>query len=70
MAERADQTRALLIGLEAAKADFDQHSALFVDVRDYEEYRHSHIPGAISVPLKEIFGHLGELSRNRRIIFG
>ncbi len=70
MAERLDQAHAPLIGLEAAKAEFDRGSALFADVRDYEEYRRSHIPGAISVPLKEIFRHLGELPRDRRIVFG
>ena len=69
MAERLGRTHAPTIGLEAAIAEFDRGSALFVDVRDYEEYRRSHIPGAISVPLEEIFRHLEELPEDRRIIF-
>ena len=69
MAERLDQTVAPMIGLEAAKAEFDRGSALFVDVRDYEAFERSHIPGAISLSLKELLRRLGELPRDRRIIF-
>ncbi len=39
------------IDRQEAKAEFDNHAALFVDVRSSEEYDRCRIPGAISVPL-------------------
>ena len=39
-----------------------------LDVRPSEEYRAGHIPGAISVPLKELKGRLSTLPRDREIV--
>ena len=39
-----------------------------LDVRPAEEYRAGHIPGARSVPLKELKKRLSELSKNRDIV--
>jgi rhodanese-related sulfurtransferase len=39
-----------------------------LDVRPVEEYRAGHIPGAVSVPLKELKQHLAELSHDREIV--
>ncbi len=39
-----------------------------LDVRPFEEYRAGHIPGAISVPLKELNGRLSTLPRDREIV--
>ena len=39
-----------------------------LDVRPPEEYRAAHIPGAVSVPLKELEKHLGSLPKDREIV--
>ncbi|HLC18924.1 MAG TPA: metalloregulator ArsR/SmtB family transcription factor [Thermodesulfobacteriota bacterium] len=42
--------------------------ATVLDVRPGDEYRAGHIPGAISVPLKELEAHLKELPADREIV--
>ena len=39
-----------------------------LDVRPAEEYRAGHIPGALSIPLRELERRLGELPRDREVI--
>ena len=39
-----------------------------LDVRPKEEYAAGHIPGAVSMPLKELEKHLSELPRDREIV--
>ena len=39
-----------------------------LDVRPPEEYRAGHIPGALSVPLKQLRSHLSKLPRNQDIV--
>jgi rhodanese-related sulfurtransferase len=39
-----------------------------LDVRPAEEHRAGHIPGAISIPLKELEDRLSELSRDQQIV--
>jgi rhodanese-related sulfurtransferase len=39
-----------------------------LDVRPHDEYRAGHIPGAVSIPLKELEAHLSELPRDREIV--
>ena len=39
-----------------------------LDVRPVEEYRAAHIPGALSVPLKELKRRLSDLPRDREIV--
>ncbi len=39
-----------------------------LDVRPVEEYRAAHIPGALSVPLKELERRLSDLSADREIV--
>jgi rhodanese-related sulfurtransferase/predicted transcriptional regulator len=39
-----------------------------LDVRPLEEYRAGHIPGAVSIPLKELEAHLSMLPRRREIV--
>jgi rhodanese-related sulfurtransferase/DNA-binding transcriptional ArsR family regulator len=41
---------------------------IVLDVRPNEEYRAAHIPGAISVPLKELESHLSKLPKNQEIV--
>jgi DNA-binding transcriptional ArsR family regulator/rhodanese-related sulfurtransferase len=42
--------------------------AVVLDVRPQEEFRHHHIPGAISMPLAEVESRLSELPRHRQIV--
>jgi rhodanese-related sulfurtransferase len=39
-----------------------------IDVRPSEEYRAAHIPGALSMPLPDLKGRLGELPKGRDIV--
>ena len=39
-----------------------------IDVRPAEEYRHGHLPGAISTPVDEIESRLGELSKDGEVV--
>jgi rhodanese-related sulfurtransferase len=39
-----------------------------LDVRPAEEYHAGHIPGAVSVPLKELKSHLSSLPRDQEIV--
>jgi rhodanese-related sulfurtransferase len=41
---------------------------IVLDVRPQEEYRAGHIPGAISIPLKELEAQLSMLPRDREIV--
>ena len=45
-----------------------QKSVTVIDVRPVEEYRAGHIPGALSVPLKELDAHLSELPRDQKVV--
>lgn len=41
---------------------------ILLDVRPVEEYQAAHIPGALSVPLKELKAHLSKLPHDREIV--
>lgn len=45
-----------------------QGAVTVLDVRPVEEYIAGHIPGAISIPLKELEHHLSELPRDQEIV--
>ena len=45
-----------------------EEAVTVLDVRPVEEYNAAHIPGALSVPLKELKRHLAELPRNQEIV--
>lgn len=51
--------------------DADNHSFMLVDARNPEEYRDSHIPGAINIPQKKFDSFVGLLpsDRNMMLIF-
>src|SRR5262245_28342215 len=42
--------------------------ALVLDVRPSEEYRAGHIPGALSIPIRELKRRLSELPKNQEIV--
>jgi hypothetical protein len=54
--------------LKDAKAAYDQKSAIFVDVRDADSYKVSHVTGAINIPLADIDSRAKELSTSQWII--
>ena len=56
------------VSLADAKAAYDTHGAVFVDVRDAESYAQSHIPGALSIPLSELETRRSELKPSDWII--
>ncbi len=60
-------------GLEAVTADdlrkrLKSGAAILIDVRPKEEFAAGHIPGAISVPVKELAKHLATLPRRKEIV--
>lgn len=68
MAEQSDQAVVPKIDLRQAKEEFDRGEALFVDLRNALAYERSHIPGALSIPLRELLRRTEELPRDRPII--
>lgn len=50
---------------QAATAHAD--GAVFVDVREPEEYREGHVPGAVNLPMGQLTERLGELDRARPV---
>ena len=60
-------------GLEAIDREtlierINKGEVTILDVRPVEEYSAGHIPGAISIPLKELETHLSELSGDQEIV--
>ena len=76
LADIGQITRRFLDGREALEAvDRDDliervrcKSVTVIDVRPVEEYQAGHIPGAISVPLKELESRLAEFSKDKEIV--
>ena len=56
------------IGLQDAKAAYDQNQAVFVDVRTPDQYAAGHIPGAVNIPLADFENRMNELDPNQWII--
>ena len=53
---------------EALLAKVREGAVTVLDVRPAEEYRSGHIPGALSIPLKELERRLSDLPRERDIV--
>lgn len=53
---------------EALLARVKTGAVTVLDVRPVEEYQAGHIPGALSVPLKDLEQRLGDLPRHREIV--
>jgi len=54
--------------LEAQKKLVQKPKPFLLDVRQPEEFRSGHIPGAKLIPLSELSAHLHELPKNQEII--
>jgi 3-mercaptopyruvate sulfurtransferase SseA len=57
------------ISLSDAKAAFDAGSVLIVDTRPQAAYKAEHIKGSISMPAAEVQDRIGELPKDKQIIF-
>lgn len=56
------------IGREALVRRVRRGEVLVLDVRPAEEYRSGHIPGALSIPLRQLQRRLSELSKAHEIV--
>jgi rhodanese-related sulfurtransferase len=56
------------VGREQLLAKVRDGAVTVLDVRPPEEFRAGHLPGALSVPLKELERRLSELPRDREIV--
>lgn len=56
---------------ELREMTFSSHEReyLLVDVRQPDEYRKEHLPGALLIPLGELAGRLDELPTDRKLVF-
>lgn len=56
------------ISLDDAKKDFDAGTAVFIDARDVNSYKFTHIKGAINIPFAEAENRLKEIPTDKKII--
>jgi rhodanese-related sulfurtransferase len=64
--EAADNVRR--ISIADARAEFDNHKAVIIDVRGDFAYKQGHIKGAQSIPLSDLATRSGELPKDKDII--
>ncbi len=64
----ADRQRLEPVDREALLNKVRDGTVIVLDVRPAEEYRAGHIPGALSIPLKELERRLSDLPRERDIV--
>jgi hypothetical protein len=64
-----DLSKAPKISARQAGRAWETDEAVFVDVREMKEHAWAHIPGSISVPMQEMSRHIGELPKDKTIIF-
>ncbi len=56
------------VSLADAKTAFDNHTAVFLDVRDNGTYSSDPINGAVNIPLADLPARMSELPKDRWII--
>ncbi len=57
------------VGVDRAKEALDAgRPQLFVDVRSLDEYNATHLPKAVSIPLKDLAVRMAEVPRNSPVI--
>jgi len=54
--------------LDELKARMDMDEVYLIDVRPKEEFEYGHIPGAFSIPVKELADHLSSIDTNRPVV--
>ncbi|MFQ5705135.1 MAG: pyridoxal-phosphate dependent enzyme [Gemmatimonadales bacterium] len=65
MIENARINPDLTLDAKAAHDLWQEQHPLVIDVRDYAEYRATHIPGAVNAPLLEMAEHVADLPEDR-----
>lgn len=53
---------------EELRRRLDAGETTLLDVRPVDEYRAAHIPGALSIPIRELTQRLAEIPRNRAVV--
>jgi rhodanese-related sulfurtransferase len=56
------------VSVEELAKRLDESSVVVIDVRPFEEYSAGHIPGALSIPVRELKRRLAELPRTKEIV--
>jgi len=56
------------ISIDELKARMRNDDVILIDVRPREEYQAGHLPGAISIPLRELEPRVGEIPRGKAIV--
>ncbi|QVY62572.1 ArsR/SmtB family transcription factor [Cytobacillus gottheilii] len=56
------------VSLEELKEKMESGEAILIDVRPIEEFNESHIPGAVSMPIKELAEKLASLPKNCEVV--
>jgi rhodanese-related sulfurtransferase/DNA-binding transcriptional ArsR family regulator len=56
------------ISLEELGEKLDKNVVTLLDVRPFEEYKHDHLPNALSVPIFELEDHLESLPKDKEIV--
>jgi hypothetical protein len=56
------------VSVDEAHAAYQSKQAVFVDVRDTDQYAAGHVAGALSIPLSELDSRLNELDQAQWII--
>ena len=54
------------IDIDRAASAFEQQAAV-LDVREPDEYREGHVPGAVNIPMGQLPARLDELDRDRPV---
>lgn len=64
----AEATTPKNINAVSANEIYNSGEALFLDVREVEEWNQFHIPGATLIPLGELPSRLNEISKDQQIV--
>lgn len=65
---RPDQVHQDLTSFKELRSLLGEKNLIIVDVRPAHEYEVGHLPGAISIPLDELPGRMGELAIGQKIV--
>lgn len=54
---------------QQAKAAVDAGTAVIIDVREPDEVAQASVPGAVHIPIGDLLARLGEVPRDRTVVF-
>jgi cysteine synthase/rhodanese-related sulfurtransferase len=55
----------LTIDVDSAHELWQNHKPFVIDVRDHDDYRETHVRGAVNIPLHELSAHVSDLPEDR-----